>query len=128
MLLIFFLGVEFSRLMFCIKYVLAYKTALPTIIFDEIDTGISGEVAKKMAGMMKQMAANHQVISISHLPQFAAQGDAHYYVYKDNTQAKTVSKMRLLNESERVIEIAKMIDGENPSAAAIASAKGLINQ
>lgn len=120
-------GGEFSRLMFCIKYVLADKTALPTIIFDEIDTGISGEVAKKMAAMMKQMADNHQVISISHLPQFAAQGDAHYFVYKDNTQAKTVSKMKLLDNEERIMEIAKMIDGENPSAAALASAKGLIN-
>lgn len=119
-------GGEFSRLMFCIKYVLADKTALPTIIFDEIDTGVSGEVAKKMVGMMKQMAANHQVISISHLPQFAAQGDAHYFVYKDNSQEKTVSKIKLLGNEERVLEIAKMIDGNNPSAAALQSAKEML--
>lgn len=121
-------GGEFSRLMFCLKYVLADKTALPTIIFDEIDTGVSGEIAKKMVGMMKQMANGHQVIAISHLPQFAAKGDRHYFVFKDNTSTRTVSKIRVLDEDERIFEIAKMIDGDNPTASAVQSAKDLISQ
>jgi DNA repair protein RecN (Recombination protein N) len=119
-------GGEFSRLMFCIKYILADKTALPTIVFDEIDTGISGEIALKMVNMMKQMAHNHQVIAISHLPQIAAKGDTHYFVYKDNSASKTISKIRMLSEEERIIEIAKMIGGENPSAVAYESAKELM--
>ena len=120
-------GGEFSRLMFCLKYILADKTALPTIIFDEIDTGVSGEIAKKMVSMMKEMASAHQVIAISHLPQFAARGDQHYFVYKDNTSARTISKIRVLNEEERIFEIAKMIDGDNPSASAVQSARDLIS-
>lgn len=119
-------GGEFSRLMFCIKYILADKTALPTIVFDEIDTGISGEIALKMVNMMKKMADNHQVIAISHLPQIAAKGDTHYYVYKDNSASKTISKIRLLSEEERITEIAKMIGGENPSGVAFESAKELM--
>jgi DNA repair protein RecN (Recombination protein N) len=121
-------GGEFSRLMFCLKYILADKTALPTIIFDEIDTGVSGEIAKKMVAMMKEMANGHQVIAISHLPQFAAKGDQHYFVYKDNSSDRTISKIKVLDEDQRVFEIAKMIDGDNPSSSAIQSAKDLINQ
>ena len=119
-------GGEFSRLMFCIKYVLAGKTSLPTIIFDEIDTGVSGEIAIKMVGMMKEMSKNHQVIAISHLPQVAAKGDAHYFVYKDNSAAKAVSRIRQLSEEERVIEIAKMIGGNTPSTIAYENAKELL--
>ncbi len=119
-------GGEFSRLMFCIKYVLADKTALPTIVFDEIDTGISGEIAIKMVKMMQEMARNHQVISISHLPQIAAKGSAHYFVYKDNSTAKTFSRIKKLNEEERVSEIAKMIGGAQPSATAYESARELM--
>jgi DNA repair protein RecN (Recombination protein N) len=119
-------GGEFSRLMFCIKYVLADKTALPTIVFDEIDTGISGEIALKMVSMMKTMAKNHQVISISHLPQIAAKGDAHYFVYKDNSSAKTQSKIKKLSQEERITEIAKMIGGEKPSTIAFENAKELL--
>lgn len=119
-------GGEFSRLMLCIKYIIADKTALPTIIFDEIDTGISGEVAIKVGKMMKQMAQSHQVISISHLPQIAAQGKAHYYVYKDNSSEKTISKMKLLSEEERIKEIAQMIGGSKPSETAIRSAKEML--
>ena len=120
-------GGEFSRLMLCIKYILADKTALPTIIFDEIDTGVSGEVAIKVGKMMKQMSTNHQVISISHLPQIAAQGKSHYYVYKDNSSEKTISKMKLLNEEERIKEIAQMIGGNKPSETAIQSAKEMLS-
>ncbi len=119
-------GGEFSRLMFCIKYVLADKTALPTIVFDEIDTGISGEIALKMVRMMQVMAKNHQVISISHLPQIAAKGSAHYFVYKDNSSAKTFSRIKKLSEEERVAEIAKMIGGAQPSAVAYESARELM--
>ncbi|WP_340153361.1 DNA repair protein RecN [uncultured Marivirga sp.] len=119
-------GGEFSRLMFAIKYIMADKIAMPTIIFDEIDTGISGEVAIKMVNMMQKMAENHQVITISHLPQIAAKGHQHYFVYKDNTAEKSVSKIKLLDESERSLEIAKMIGGENPSESAIQSAKELL--
>lgn len=119
-------GGEFSRLMFCLKYILADKTALPTIIFDEIDTGVSGEIAKKMVAMMKEMAQAHQVIAISHLPQFAAKGDQHYFVYKDNSSDRTISKIKALDEDQRVFEIAKMIDGDNPSTSAVQSARELI--
>jgi len=119
-------GGEFSRLMFCIKYVLADKISLPTIIFDEIDTGVSGEIAIKMVNMMKEMAQNHQVIVISHLPQVAAKGDAHYFVYKDNSSNKAVSKIKRLTSDERVEEIAKMIGGSNPSSIAFENAKELL--
>ncbi|MDN4166560.1 DNA repair protein RecN [Cytophagales bacterium LB-30] len=119
-------GGEFSRLMFSIKYLLADKTALPTIIFDEIDTGISGEIALKMVKMMRTMASRHQVITISHLPQMAAKGEFHYFVFKDNSAAKTVSRIKLLEPSERVEEIAKMIGGASPSENAYQTARELL--
>lgn len=121
-------GGEFSRLMFCIKYILADRMSLPTIIFDEIDTGVSGEIALKMVNMMKEMAGRHQVITISHLPQVAAKGDYHYFVFKDNTAEKAVSRIRKLNEGERVEEIAKMIGGDHPSAIAYENAKELLER
>ena len=120
-------GGEFSRLMFCIKYILAGKTSLPTIIFDEIDTGVSGEIAIKMVNMMKEMSRSHQVMAISHLPQVAARGDSHYFVYKDNSSEKVVSKIRQLTEEERVVEIAKMLGGNNPSTIAYENAKELLS-
>ena len=119
-------GGEFSRLMFCIKYLLAQKTALPTLIFDEIDTGVSGEIALQLGNMMRKMATRHQVISISHLPQMAAKADKHFHVYKDHNSSKAISKIRLLSESERVEEIAKMIAGDSPTSSAFASARELI--
>ncbi|MFC4870135.1 DNA repair protein RecN [Negadavirga shengliensis] len=119
-------GGEFSRLMFAVKFIMADKMALPTLIFDEIDTGISGEIALQMVKMMQQIAANHQVICISHLPQVAAKGERHYFVYKDNSASKTVSKIKLLTEQERLLEIAKMISGSNPTASAYESAKELL--
>src|SRR5690554_466904 len=121
-------GGEFSRLMFAIKYIMADKMALPTLIFDEIDTGISGEVAFKMVGMMQEIAKKHQVICISHLPQVAAKGEKHYFVYKDNSSERTISKIKLLSTSERETEIAKMIAGSNPSATAFESARELLRQ
>jgi DNA repair protein RecN (Recombination protein N) len=119
-------GGEFSRLMLCIKYLLTSKTALPTIVFDEIDTGISGEIAMKVGKMMQQMAASHQVIAISHLPQIAAKGSAHYFVYKDDSGGKTISKVRRLTEAERIKEIAEMIGGKQPSETAVKNAKELL--
>lgn len=119
-------GGEFSRLLFAIKYMMADKMALPTLIFDEIDAGISGEVALKMVGMMKDIAESHQVICITHLPQVAGQGELHYFVYKDNSSEKTVSKIKLLDTEERIQELAKMISGDRPSASALESARELL--
>jgi DNA repair protein RecN (Recombination protein N) len=119
-------GGEFSRVMFCIKYIMTEKTAMPTLILDEIDTGISGEVAIKLGNMMKLMSHKHQIISISHLPQIAAKGDAHYFVFKDNSADKTISSIKLLGADERIQEIAKMIGGANPSRVALQNAQELL--
>ena len=119
-------GGEFSRLLFAIKYMMADKMALPTLIFDEIDSGISGEVALQMVRMMQVIAQNHQVICITHLPQVAAKGAVHFFVYKDHSAEKTISKVKQLTAEERVHELAKMIAGANPSLAAQASAKELL--
>ncbi len=119
-------GGEFSRVMFSIKYVMAEKTALPTLILDEIDSGISGEIAIQLGKMMKEMASRHQLVTISHLPQIAAKGDSHYFVYKDNSSKKTVSLIKELTANERVDEIAKMIAGAKPSALALENARELM--
>jgi len=121
-------GGEFSRLLFGIKYLMADKMALPTLIFDEIDTGISGEVALKMVGMMQEISKKHQVICITHLPQVAGKGDVHYFVYKDNSAEKTISKIKLLTIEERIEELAKMISGVSPSASALESARELVRK
>ncbi len=119
-------GGEFSRLMFSIKYVMAEKSAMPTLVLDEIDAGISGEVAFKLGNMMKAMSERHQIIAISHLPQIAAKADDHYFVFKDHGGAKTTSSIRKLDAKERVSEIAKMIGGEKPSNAALENAEELL--
>lgn len=119
-------GGEFSRLMFAIKYIMAEKTALPTLILDEIDSGVSGEIAVSLGRLMKQMAKNHQLISISHLPQIAAKADTHFLVYKDNKSDQTVSLIKKLESTGRVEEIAKMIGGSKPSAIALENARELI--
>ncbi|ANQ49139.1 DNA repair protein RecN [Flammeovirga sp. MY04] len=119
-------GGEFSRLMLAIKYILASKTSLPTIIFDEIDTGISGEIAIKVGNIMEEMGKSHQVFTISHLPQIAALGSKHYYVFKDHEGDATVSKIKTLDQEGRINEIAQMIGGAQPSEGAIQSAKDLI--
>lgn len=119
-------GGEFSRLMFALKYLLAQKTAFPTVIFDEIDTGISGEIASKMGEMMKKMAENHQILTITHLHQIAAKGDMHFFVYKDETSDRTETSIKKLSQEERIIKIAEMIGGKNPSESAIANAKELM--
>ena len=119
-------GGEFSRVMFCIKYILAERTALPTLILDEIDTGVSGEIAIRLGKMMKTMAQKHQLLAISHLPQIAAKADRHFYAFKESKSKKTTSQIRLLGEDERVDEIAKMIGGEKPSPLAKENARELI--
>jgi DNA repair protein RecN (Recombination protein N) len=121
-------GGEFSRLMFCVKYIIASKKALPTLILDEIDTGVSGEIAIKMALMMQQMSEQHQVIAITHLPQIASSGDYHYFVFKDNTADKSVSLIKELSGEERITEIAKMIGGDHPTEAAFENAKELLSK
>lgn len=121
-------GGEFSRLMMAIKYILASKRSLPTIIFDEIDTGVSGEIAIKMGNMMHEMSHSHQIIAITHLHQIAGQGTAHYFVYKDHSADKTVSRIKKLTMEERVNEIAQMIGGKNPSASALKNAREILKQ
>jgi len=119
-------GGEFSRLMLVIKYLLAGKKQMPTIIFDEIDSGVSGEVANNMAELIEEMASRHQVFTISHLPQMASKGNSHFFVYKDESEQRTVSHIRKLSHEERIQEIAKMIGGKTPSLSALQSAKELL--
>ena len=107
-------GGELSRVMLAIKSLVAKSSSLPTIIFDEIDTGISGEVALRVGEIMEQLAAHMQVISITHLPQIASQGNAHFKVYKEDLGQRTKSNIVLLKKEERVLEIAQMLSGANP--------------
>jgi DNA repair protein RecN (Recombination protein N) len=120
-------GGEMSRIMLAIKSVLAEETKLPTIIFDEIDTGISGEIANNMAEIMKQMSNQMQIFAITHLPQIASKGKAHYKVFKTIKENTTVSEIILLNENDRILEIAEMLSGKNPSESALTHAKALLN-
>lgn len=120
-------GGEMSRIMLAIKSVLAEETKLPTIIFDEIDTGISGEIANNMAEIMKQMSDQMQIFAITHLPQIASKGEAHYKVFKTIKENTTVSEIILLNGNERILEIAEMLSGKNPSESALTHAKALLN-
>ncbi|TBH70893.1 DNA repair protein RecN [Aquirufa nivalisilvae] len=106
-------GGELSRLMLSIKHLLAQKRALPTLILDEIDTGVSGEIAIKMGQMLTQMSQNHQLIAITHLPQIAVTGQTHWFVYKNHEGEKTVSSIKTLLGEERIDEIAKMIGGQS---------------
>ena len=121
-------GGELSRLMLCIKTVIADLAALPTLIFDEIDTGISGETARQVGDVMKQLAQRHQVISITHLPQMAACAHHHYFVFKESDSKTTSSNIRLLNENERIEEIAKMLSGAKPTDSARANARELVGK
>ena len=120
-------GGEIARVMLSLKAMISGAVKLPTIIFDEIDTGVSGKMAEKMADIMKEMGeANRQVISITHLPQIAAKGSFHYKVEKHETENGTTSLMRRLNDEERVHEIAQMLSGENITDAALTNAKELL--
>lgn len=120
-------GGEMSRIMLSIKSVLAEYKKLPTIVFDEIDTGVSGEIANKMADILHKMSLKMQLLSITHLPQIAAKGDHHIKVYKEDNNEVTATHLKILNEDERIVEIAQMLGGKNLSEAAIANAKELLN-
>lgn len=120
-------GGELSRLMLCIKSLIAKKTALPTIIFDEIDTGISGEIALKVGAIMEQMAQNMQVITITHLPQIASKKGKHFRVFKNEAGEQTSTGIEVLHKDERILEVAKMLGGEQASAAALEHAKELLS-
>lgn len=119
-------GGELSRVMLAIKSLVAQNSSLPTIIFDEIDTGISGEVALRVGEVMQRLAHNMQVIAITHLPQIASKGTSHFKVYKEDKDDKTRSNIVLLKPEERVLEIAQMLSGVNPGEAALAHAKTLL--
>jgi len=119
-------GGEFSRLMLAIKSLIAQNTALPTIIFDEIDAGVSGEVANKVGQVMEKLSANLQVITITHLPQIASKGQSHYFVYKDDEGATTYTRIKQLDKTERVLEIAKMLSGDKPGESALQNARELL--
>ena len=122
-------GGEIARVMLSLKAMISGAVKLPTIIFDEIDTGVSGKTAEMMAKIMQEMgAADRQVISITHLPQIAALGTTHYKVYKEESQQGTISHMQLLQEEERVQEIAQMLSGSNVTEAAVIHAKELLKQ
>lgn len=120
-------GGELSRIMLSIKSILANYIKLPTIIFDEIDTGVSGEISNKMAAIMKRMSITSQVITITHLPQIAAKGDTHFKVYKDDGAQVTSTKMIKLSQEDRIVEIAQMLSGKEMTCSAIAHAKQLLN-
>ena len=120
-------GGELSRLMLSLKALLASKKQLPTIIFDEIDTGVSGDVADKIGEILLSMGNNMQVIAITHLPQMASKGNHHLFVYKKDDEDKTVSYIKQLNKAERINEIAKMLSKSNPTVSAIKNATELLN-
>lgn len=120
-------GGEMSRVMLVLKGLMAQKSDLSTIIFDEIDTGVSGDVAGRMGGMLKELAADISVIAITHLPQIAAKGDSHFKVYKVDTDDSTVSRIKELSLPEREMEIAEMLSGKNPTITAIETAKELLH-
>lgn len=119
-------GGEMSRVMLCIKSLLSLSKGLPTIIFDEIDTGVSGEVADKMGRIMQEIAENIQVISITHLPQIAVKGRHHYKVYKKDNKHNTQTSIDKLSQENRIIEIAKMLSGSNLTDAALSNARELL--
>ncbi|WP_054850703.1 DNA repair protein RecN [Olleya sp. ITB9] len=120
-------GGELSRIMLAIKSILSKYVKLPTIMFDEIDTGVSGEISNKMADIMSQMSTKMQVFSITHLPQIAAKGNTHYKVYKKDVNEVTTTNLIKLNHDDRVVELAQMLGGSQLSDSAIAHAKQLLN-
>ena len=120
-------GGELSRIMLAVKSILSTYLNLPTIIFDEIDTGVSGDVSQKMADIMQEMSVNMQVITITHLPQIAAKGQQHYKVYKKDISNNIVTQLKVLTENERITEIAEMLGGKNITTTAIEHAKELLS-
>ena len=119
-------GGEMSRLMLAIKALTAQTKLLPTVIFDEIDSGISGDISVKVGRIMQRMAQSMQVVAITHLPQIAARAAQHYKVYKSDNEGSTTSEIKLLSDDERRYEIAVMLSAEPPSAAALQTATELM--
>ncbi len=119
-------GGELSRLMLCIKSLVAQSINLPTLIFDEIDTGISGEAAKQVGVIMKELASSRQVICITHQPQIAGKADAHYFVFKNVVNDKVSTGVKQLTTDERIVAIAKMLSGEKPTSAAMENAREMV--
>ena len=119
-------GGELSRLMLSIKSAVSDYNYIPTLIFDEIDTGVSGEVAAKIGGIMRQMGRSLQLISITHLPQVASQAEHHYFIYKDNAGERTQSHIRVLSHDERITEIAKMLSNDQVTPEALKAAEVLL--
>jgi DNA repair protein RecN (Recombination protein N) len=119
-------GGELSRLMLCIKSLVADSIELPTMLFDEIDTGISGEAARQVGILLKDLSTNHQVITITHLPQIAAKAAAHYFVYKEEEKNIVRTKIRLLNKEEQIETIARMLSGEKLTASSLVTAKEMV--
>ena len=119
-------GGELSRLMLCIKSLVARSVDLPTMIFDEIDTGISGEAARQVGFIMKDLSGSRQIISITHQPQIAGKADAHFYVYKEIAGETVKTNIRLLTKDERITTIARMLSGEKPTAAALQNAREMV--
>ncbi|HOM41595.1 MAG TPA: DNA repair protein RecN, partial [Bacteroidales bacterium] len=120
-------GGELSRVMLSLKSMLSSAGNLPTIIFDEIDAGVSGEVADKVGKILAEMGKNMQVINITHLPQVAARGQTHFHVFKDDTGKTTVTRIKLLRDDERVMEIAKLLSGSEVTETAVKNARELLN-
>tara|TARA_B100000405_G_scaffold18021_1_gene13901 strand:- start:848 stop:2500 length:1653 start_codon:yes stop_codon:yes gene_type:complete len=120
-------GGEMSRIMLSIKSIMAKYKKLPSVIFDEIDTGVSGEISKKMGTIMKELGSRIQTFSITHLPQIAAMGESHFLIYKNDIDGYTKTMISRLNDSERIVEIAKMLEGNNASESAYTHAKQLLN-
>ena len=120
-------GGEISRIMLAIKSIMAKYKKLPSIIFDEIDTGVSGEISKKMGLIMKELGSKIQTFSITHLPQIAAMGESHFKIYKADIDGYSKTMMTRLNENDRIVEIAKMLEGNNASESAYIHAKQLLN-
>jgi DNA repair protein RecN (Recombination protein N) len=119
-------GGELSRLTLCTKSLVADAIPLPTLIFDEIDTGISGDVAMKMGNILQELSNRHQVVSITHTPQIAVKANQHYFVFKKDTADRTITKVKLLNDEERIRAVATMLSGNPPTESAIANAKELL--
>ncbi len=119
-------GGELNRLMLCIKSLIAQSVDLPTMIFDEIDTGISGEAARQVGIIMKELASKRQIICITHQPQIAGKGDAHFFVYKDVVKDAVKTNIRQLTSNERITAIARMLSGEKPTAAAMENAREMV--
>tara|TARA_Y100000034_G_scaffold125539_1_gene175259 strand:+ start:72661 stop:74313 length:1653 start_codon:yes stop_codon:yes gene_type:complete len=120
-------GGELSRIMLSVKRILSEKINLPTIIFDEIDTGVSGEISNKIAAIMQDMSTKMQVLAITHLPQIAAKGKQHYKVFKEDHQQQTLTNITRLTDDERIVEIAEMLSGKKVSDSALSHAKDLLN-